>query len=496
MVESEFHCLAAVLPISLVVVTPGLSGCFLPCRFFCAVPPNGEPAEELPPGYVQGDEVVSYSYVPNKRWSRQEALGILPYLFEYELFAWDDKKPLEMFHEENVRRIDLASQWSTAIMFYARKMEFRDEIIHLMIRAFHRRQLIVLRDYWRPGDAHQPFDKTRDILKTLWANRDRPIVSPEGESATGRQLINNILMVKTGDEDFCRLQTEGLGTIYRTFAERVRDWQIDDGQRPFRHIKAWYNLVGFAAWDFGSCWASGPEDLTKGRSKLPANTDCIGVDVYDYWWHGIPFDPAIPGNRAKVMDRVREWHEIRTKYFPAGVRTRVGENSRDPETWTPEFWSDTHALSNAIEFAGADKAMMIYIGLSSSLEKQTYTTPIETMDAYYNNLKEGPWVGLSWWTSVGGLHPKEYPLGTLGYVDQTLVHQTPEHPAGIPYARQELERIRQQFIASRKRMFEDVVYGQFGYLNRRASDGETASQTPIHVSNPNGVLTRTRWMRR
>ena len=93
-------------------------------------------AGELPPGYVQGDGVVSYSYVPNKHWSREEALGVLPYLFEYGLFAWDDDKPLEALHEENVRRIDLASQWSTAIMFYARRPRFRDEIIRLMIRLF------------------------------------------------------------------------------------------------------------------------------------------------------------------------------------------------------------------------------------------------------------------------------------------------------------------------------------------------------------------------
>ena len=387
-------------------------------------------AGELPPGYVQGDGVVSYSYVPNKHWSREEALGVLPYLFEYELFAWDDDKPLEAFHEENVRRIDLASQWSTAIMFYARRLQFRDEIIRLMIRAFHRRQLIILRDYWQPGDEHDPFDKTRDILRTLWARRDEPFVSPEGETATGRQLINNILMVKTGDENFCSLKTQGLETIYRTFGKRVQDWQVNGGERPFRHIKAWYNLVGWAAWDYGSCWASGPDDLAKGRHKLPANTECIGVDVYDYWWHGIPYDPVLPENRAKVLGRVREWHHIRTKYFPEGVRTRVGKDSTNPKTWTPECWNDTHALMNAIDFAGAKKAMMIYIGLSSSLEKGNYTTPIETMDAYYDNLKVGPWVGLSWWTSAGRLHPKEYPLGTLGYVDKTLVHYTPEHPGG------------------------------------------------------------------
>jgi hypothetical protein len=434
-------------------------------------------AGELPPGYVQGDEVVSYSYVPNKRWSRQEALGILPYLFEYGLFAWHDDRPLETFHQENVRRIDLASQWSTAIMFYARRPQFRDEIIRLMIRASHRRQLIVLRDYWQPGDAEAPFDNTRSILETLWAKRDQPLASPEGEVATGRQLINNILMVKTGDENFHSLKTEGLATIYCTFAQRVQHRQMDGGAQPFRHIKAWYNLVGYAAWDFGSGWASGPEDLAQGRHKLPTNTDCIGVDVYDYWWHGIPYDPVLPENRAKVLDRVRQWHDIRTRYFPAGVRTRVGTDSRNPETWKPEYWSDTHALANAIEFAGAKKAMMIYIGLSSSLEKNNYTTPIETMDAYYDNLKAGPWVGLSWWTSAGHLHPKEYSLGTLGYVDKTLVHHTCEHPEGVPYSPEELDRLRKQFVASRMRMFEDVVYGQFGHLNRRRAQVDREPRT-------------------
>ena len=57
------------------------------------------------------------------------------------------------------------------------------------------------------------------------------------------------------------------------------------------------------------------------------------------------------------------------------------------------------------------------------------------------------------------------PFGTLGYVDGTLVHHTPEHPQGVPYSPEELERLRKQFIASRMRMFEDVVYRQFGHLN-------------------------------
>jgi hypothetical protein len=156
-------------------------------------------------------------------------------------------------------------------------------------------------------------------------------------------------------------------------------------------------MVAWAAWNYGSCWASGPDDLKQGREKLPANTEFIGVDTYDYWWHGIPYDPVLGENKDKVLKRVQQWHRIRTKYYPEGIRTKVCTDARNPETWTPQCWSDTHALMNALEFAKADNAMMIYIGLSSSILGKTYTTPTETMDAYYDNLKAGPWVGLSWW---------------------------------------------------------------------------------------------------
>ena len=57
-------------------------------------------AEELPPGYVRGD-VVSYSYVPIRTWAPQEGLGILPYLFEYNLMEHRDGVPLETYHQEN-----------------------------------------------------------------------------------------------------------------------------------------------------------------------------------------------------------------------------------------------------------------------------------------------------------------------------------------------------------------------------------------------------------
>jgi hypothetical protein len=417
---------------------------------------------KLRPGYVQGD-VVSYSYVPNKRWPRREACGILPYLCEYGLQKHKDGTPLKSYHRENIRRIDMVSHWSTAVMLYPRRRSYRDEIINLMIRAYQHRQLFVLRDYWRPGDNHEPFDNTLDILETLWTNRDKVLTNPEGDKATGRQLINNILMVKAGDENFCTLGTSGLETIYGTFRQRIQQRRMQTGERPFRHIKAWYNMVAWPAWNYGSCWASGPDDLKQGRHKLPANTEFIGVDTYDYWWHGIPYDPVLPENKDKVLKRVQQWHRIRTKYYPEGIRTKVCTDAKNPETWTPQCWSDTHALINALEFARADNAMMIYIGLSSSILVYNDTAPTETMDAYYENLKAGPWVGLSWWY-FDDFSDME---GAIHYVDKDFRHYTPQHPEGIAYSRQQLDKLHDEFIASRMRMFEDVVYNQFGDLNPR-----------------------------
>lgn len=56
-------------------------------------------------------------------------------------------------------------------------------------------------------------------------------------------------------------------------------------------------------------------------------------------------------------------------------------------------------------------------------------------------------------------------LGTLFYIDKKLIHYTPEHPEGIAYTDEQLESYREHFIASRMRMFNDVVYNQFGHLN-------------------------------
>jgi len=108
--------------------------------------PAAPPPEKLPAGFVRGD-VVSYSYVPIRHWSPKEGIGILPYLFEYNLQEHRDGTPLESYHDQNIRRIDIASQWSTVIMLYPRHPEYRDEIINLMLRAFRRRQLIVLANY-------------------------------------------------------------------------------------------------------------------------------------------------------------------------------------------------------------------------------------------------------------------------------------------------------------------------------------------------------------
>jgi len=46
----------------------------------------------LPPGHVQSD-VVSYSYVPIWTWTPKEGCGILPYLFEYSLTAFEGGEP-------------------------------------------------------------------------------------------------------------------------------------------------------------------------------------------------------------------------------------------------------------------------------------------------------------------------------------------------------------------------------------------------------------------
>jgi len=101
-------------------------------------PPQGGPnatvppvPEQLPPGFVRGD-VVSYSYVPIRHWSPKEGIGILPYLFEYNLQEQKDGTPLEAFHDANIRRIDIASQWSTVIMLSAR----RDEYVRVKMKMF------------------------------------------------------------------------------------------------------------------------------------------------------------------------------------------------------------------------------------------------------------------------------------------------------------------------------------------------------------------------
>jgi hypothetical protein len=105
------------------------------------LPFSADEAEKLPPGFVRGD-VVSRSWVPIRTWTPREGNGVLPYLMEYYLMQWHGDRPLEDFHAENLRRIDIASRWSTAIMLYARHDAWHDELIRLMLRCLRNRQLI------------------------------------------------------------------------------------------------------------------------------------------------------------------------------------------------------------------------------------------------------------------------------------------------------------------------------------------------------------------
>jgi len=453
---------------------------------------NEPAAEKLPAGFVRG-EVVSYSYVPIRHWSPKEGIGILPYLFEYNLQEHRDGTPLESYHAENIRRIDIASQWSTVIMLYPRHPEYRDEIINLMLRAFRRRQLIVLANYYdRQGKDGGPYNNVRDILEKLWESWDEPIVSPEGDRATGRQLINNILGVKCGDEGEAGLGTKGLEQLFAEF-DRVIRLRRFDGRQPFRHIRAWYNMIGYAALDYNGGYAATQQDVDRhGRVRLPANTQCIGVDVYHYWGHQwSPFDPAdlsIP--REKVRAHTNEWHRLRTKYYPQGLNVRVCKNANDPATWLPECWNDTHALLAAIELAGANEAMMWYIGVCGQLggtpgcQPLTYTTPVETMEAYYDELKAGPWVALAWWV-FGSWSSTCH--GGLEYYDKTLLHYTPEHPEGIPYSDQMLNYWRDEYVRVKMKMFNDVVYNQFAHLNRPVSPKSESTPTRGEKQHDNGT---------
>ncbi|MHC4309255.1 MAG: hypothetical protein ACYSSN_04870 [Planctomycetota bacterium] len=450
-----------------------LRGFFLAAISLGALSALADPQIDTPPapsaqqGFVRGD-VLSYSYVPIRHWSPRQGIGILPYLFEYNLMAQKDGTPLESFHNENIRRIDIASRWSTAIMLYPRQPEYRDEIINLMLNCYKNRQLIILVDYHNHSTATS-YEKVRAILNKLWQNRNKILTNPEGDTATGRRLINNILAVKLGDEGFCGLGTKGLQKVYSDFNKRVRHWKRD-GRTPFTHIRGWYNLISYTALDYHGCYAASLRDIEEhGRHALPANTQAIGVDVYHYWIHRFsPFDPAdlsIP--RQKVRAHTIEWHRLRTKYYPKGLNVRVCKNSGNPATWMPECWNDTHAMLAAIELAGAKEAMMWYIGNSGQIDATnskdiaTYTTPVETMELYYENLKAGPWVALSWW--VFGNYKDMH--GGLEYYDKKLLHHTPQSPKGVPYSDKMLDYWHNEYVAVKMRMFNDVVYNQFANFN-------------------------------
>ncbi len=424
-------------------------------------------AEGLPPGHVPGD-VVSYSYVPIKTFTPQESIGILPYLMEYYVMKWTGDKPLEYYHDENIRRIDIVSQWSTAIPLYNRYSSYRDEIINLMIRCYRNRQLITLNARPRDDPEKNAHQNLIDILEVLWANRDNLLVSPEGDMATGRQLINNILAADLGDEGECSLRTAGLQQLYANFDQDIRLREMD-GERPFSHIKGWYNMLGYAAFNYHSCYGASQADVdVHGRFLIPPNTQAIGVDVYHYWFvNGSPFDPAdLTIARSRVRAHSDEWQRLRTRYYPEGLNVHVCTDSSNPATWIPECWNDTHALLNAIQTVGASNAMMWYIANSSQLvnvgSSSTFTTPIETMESYYDHLKAGPWAGVSWWYFVSDGPQGQ---GGIDYYDKTLVHCTAQHPEGVPYSQTMLNYWHNEYVALKMRMFNDVVYNQFGYLH-------------------------------
>jgi hypothetical protein len=413
--------------------------------------PAGAYDNSLPRGYVRGD-VVSYSYVPNRTWGSAESLGICPYLFEYGVMKWQSEE-LVPFHQENIRRIDMVSQWSTAIELVNRCAAWNDEIINLMIRCFKHRQLIILSA--RPN-SKQPrkdsFGNLVAILDKLWANRNKEFVSPEGDKATGQQLINNILAANTGDEALSALRTQGLTALNQRFKDEIQD-KLLNGQRPFSHIKTWYNEIHYNQGSF----AATTEDLAKGRYKWPENSQFIGVDTYHYWgFNYTPFDPDDPKvTRKQVADHARHWQDVITRYYGPDFRVTLEQK------FEAKHSNDTHAMLQAIDLSGADRAMMIYIA-NSQYYPGNYTTPIETMDAFYDSIKAGPWVGLSWWLFANETNS----IGcTLSYIDKTLKHYTKEHPEGLPYTDKELESYQKRFIESRMRMFNDVVYNQFGYLN-------------------------------
>lgn len=407
--------------------------------------------KKLPPGYVRGD-VISYSYVPNRYWGRSEGYGICPYLFEYDVMKWSGED-LEPFHKENIRRIDMVSRWSTAIELYNRCAAWNDEIINLMIRSFKHRQLIILSARPNPQKSRKDsFINLIAILEKLWANRNREFVNPEGDRATGQQLINNILAANIGDEGLAGLKTEGLYALNERFQNEIQTRNMD-GRRPFSHIKSWYNEVHY---NLGS-FAANEEDLVKSRNLWPANSQFIGVDVYHYWgFDYTPFDPDDLGvTKKQIADHAANWQDVITRYHGPDFKVTLDNK------FEAEHSNDTHAMLQGIDLAGADRAMMIFIANSQYLPG-CYTTPIETMDAFYDSIKAGPWVGLSWWV----FDDARQPVGcTLSYLDKTLKHYTRDHPEGLPYTDKQLESYRQRFIESRMRMFNDVVYNQFGYLN-------------------------------
>ena len=397
-------------------------------------------------GFVQGD-AVSYSFVPNQYWTMNEGKNKLPYLCEYQPLKMTSDE-IEPFHDENIQRIDIISQWSTALMFYARREHWNAELIDLMIRGYQKRQLFIIRCYARPNED-EPFANLIDLLNRLWKNRDQVLTNPEGDQATGRQLINNILAVKMGDENLRGLGTDGLGTLYRIFMESITNAEMG-GEFPFQHIKPWYNLMGY----FMNIYAANEEDVSRGQIPLPKNTQFIGVDVYHYWIKDAIDPLTLDANHLYYW--AQWWQDVETRYYPGGLKLISG-----CDQWRPECRNDTHALSDAIKNANAEQAMMFYIGVTGWIDDYSYPSPIEIYEAYFHNLCKGPWVGLAWWlfgdfkNIRGGEH---------------FINRSVYNPLDTDYPIDVQDYYYHRYVDSKINMFREVVYEQFRHLNHDLDD--------------------------
>ena len=69
--------------------------------------------------------------------------------------------------------------------------------------------------------------------------------------------------------------------------------------------------------------------------------------------------------------------------------------------------------------------------------------------------------------------------GGLEYYDKTLKHYTPQHPEGEAYSPAMLDYWHREYVAFKKRRFEDVVHKQFGHVNGSSPATAPAAGAPV-----------------